>query len=163
MTINMIVAVNKNGIIGNNNSLPWPHNKEDMKWFKTHTLGSSVIMGRKTLESIGKPLKNRYNFVLTRKGEGVPSVIPCRSMDDALINARTHNNKVFIIGGLQIYKLFLPKTDRVYLSIIDDKSLGDTKIEASIKNDRLEIEGEIFSNLVEKKKGKKGVYYIFER
>ncbi len=123
--INIIVATSKNNQIGINNQLPW-HISEDLKYFRKTTSGKTVLMGRKTFESIGRPLPNRKNIVLTRDlnftAEGV-SVI--HSLDEALEICKAEEN-IFIIGGGEIYTLFLPYADYLYITLVDKVIDGDT-------------------------------------
>ena len=125
--INIIVAMNKDGIIGLNNDLPWKLS-QDLKYFKNATSNSTVVMGRKTYESIGKPLPNRKNIVLTRdtnlKIEGVEI---CHSVLDILKRSYEYiNENIFIIGGSEIYKLFLPYVNKMYITMINEEVEGDT-------------------------------------
>lgn len=114
--------------LGKENKLLW-HLPEDLKYFKTLTTGHAVIMGRKTYESIGKPLPNRTNIVVTRtatyKAEGCKVVT---SLEDALKYARALTNtgagEVFVIGGADIYTQALPLADRLYLTLVDDLGEG---------------------------------------
>lgn len=119
MTISMIAAVGKNLELGKGNELIW-HFKEDMAFFKETTTGSSIIMGRKTFESLPKALPRRKNIVITNKedykAEGATVV---HSIDEALGEAE--NDTVFIIGGGDIYRQFLPKAQKLYLTEIDDE------------------------------------------
>lgn len=123
--INIIVATSKNNKIGINNSLPW-HIPEDLKYFKEKTKGHTIVMGRKTYESIGRPLPNRQNIVLTRdrnfKAEGVKVI---HSFEEALITSVTQQ-ECYIIGGGEIYDLFLPFANRLYITMVDKIIDGDT-------------------------------------
>lgn len=124
MIISLIAAMGKNKVIGKNNSLPWKL-PADMEHFKKLTEGKPVIMGRKTFESIGKPLPKRTNIIITRdqkyKSEGC---IVVHSTDEAL-KAAENNKEVMVIGGSQIYKEFLPKANKMYLTLIDEDFDGD--------------------------------------
>ena len=124
MIISIIAAMGKNRVIGKNNSLPWKL-PADMKHFQDLTTGKPVIMGRKTFESLGKPLPNRMNIIITRdqnyKAEGC---IVAHSLDDAL-KAAENQKEVMIIGGSQIYKEFLPRADKMYLTLIEADFEGD--------------------------------------
>ncbi len=124
MSISMIVAHDVNREIGFNNQLLW-NVKEDMQFFKRVTTGKIIVMGRKTFESIGRPLPNRTNIVLTRdhtyKPEGVNVVT---GIDTIFGLAMTYD--VFIVGGGEIYKTFLPFTDNLYVTEVmrnDDKEV----------------------------------------
>ena len=113
----IIAAYDKNRVIGRDGALPWSL-KKDMERFKNITFGHTVVMGRKTYDSIGHPLKNRRNIVFSRDGlfsaEGCES---CGSVDDILTLAE--NEPVFIVGGESIYKAMLPMIDTVYVTKID--------------------------------------------
>ncbi len=117
MLISMIAAVGKNYELGKENDLIW-HFKEDMKFFREKTLGSTVIMGRKTFESLPKALPERDNIVITSnpdyKAEGAAVAF---SLDEALKMAQ--GSEIFIIGGAKIYEQFLPLSDKIYLTEIE--------------------------------------------
>ena len=123
--INLIAAVSKNYQIGIHNQMPW-HIPEDLKYFKEVTTGHPVIMGRKTFESIGHPLPNRRNIVLTRDHTFTHEHVEVlHSFEEALeLCCRLSNS--FIIGGGEIYKAFLPYADHLYLTLIDEIIEGDT-------------------------------------
>ena len=125
-----IVAVAKNGVIGKDNDLPW-HVPGDLKWFKAQTMGKPLIMGRKTFESLDKPLPGRPHIIITSDAaysyEGVEVV---NSIELAIIKAKTLAAKmgvdeVMVVGGATIYKQMLPVADRVYLTQIDLEPDGD--------------------------------------
>lgn len=128
--ISIIAALSDNNVIGNNNKLPW-HIPEDLQFFKNVTEGQVVIMGRKTLESIGKPLPNRANIVLTRKGvlHGMSfcGTDRCVTLGDALKHAKEHykGKQIFIIGGGEIYRQALPLADRLILTRVPGEYEGD--------------------------------------
>jgi len=126
----LIVAVADNGVIGNNNTLPW-RLPEDMRHFKRVTLGKPVVMGRKTFESIGKPLPGRTNIVITRNtafqaaGVEVVSSLPA-ALELALPIARRDGvEETVVIGGADIYRAALPQADRLYLTEIHAAVHGD--------------------------------------
>jgi len=125
MIISLIAAMSKNRVIGKDNSLPW-NMPNDKKHFWELTRGKPVVMGRKTYESIGKPLPNRLNIIITRdqeyKAEGCTIV---HSIDEA-VTAAQGNEEIMVIGGSQIYEKFLPKANRMYLTFIDAEIDGDT-------------------------------------
>ncbi len=126
--ISFIVAMSENRVIGVGNRLPW-HIPEDLKRFKRITSGHPVIMGRKTFDSIGKPLPGRANIVITRnKDWAVPGVLIVNSLDDAITLAekQTGSNEIFILGGGQIFQEALPRADRIYLTIVHTEIQGDT-------------------------------------
>ncbi|OGP09580.1 MAG: hypothetical protein A2048_00115 [Deltaproteobacteria bacterium GWA2_45_12] len=123
--LSIIVAMSQNGVIGKNNQLPW-HLSEDLKRFKTLTMGQAIIMGRKTFESIGKPLPGRTNIVITRnKKYTAQGVILVSSLKEALEKVPT-NTEAFVIGGAEIYKEALPHAQTIYLTRIEKEVEGDT-------------------------------------
>jgi dihydrofolate reductase len=123
--ISLVVAMARNRVIGSNNALPW-RLSEDLKRFKATTLGKPILMGRKTFESIGKPLPGRRNIVLTRasewRAEGVEVV---RSVEEALQLTRD-SQELAVIGGAEIYRLTIPYADRIYLTRVEADVPGDT-------------------------------------
>ena len=123
--ISLVVAMARNRVIGRDNGLPW-RLSEDLKRFKATTLGKPVLMGRKTFESIGKPLPGRRNIVLTRdrawRADGVDVV---RSVDEALELAGGAP-ELAVIGGAEVYRLVLPLADRIHLTRVEADVSGDT-------------------------------------
>jgi len=115
--MNIIVAVAKNNAIGKNNNLLW-HIKEDLVYFKKTTLGATVVMGRKTFESIGKPLPGRRNVVVSKTMNEIEGIEIFRSVDQAL-GSCSSNEEVFIIGGGEIYKQSISLVQRIFLTIVD--------------------------------------------
>ena len=124
MTVTIVVAISENYAIGKNNQLLW-HMPADLKHFKQITSGHTVIMGRKTYDSVGKPLPNRRNIIITRQEITIPGCEVVKSVDDAL-ELCTNEEEVFIVGGAEIYKLAMPKTARIYLTIIHHSFEADT-------------------------------------
>ena len=126
MRISLIAAMSENGVIGNNNALPW-HLPEELKYFRSKTLGKPIIMGRKTFESMGnKPLPNRQNIILTHdKNFSREDVFVVHSVDEALKVVGTCE-EVMIIGGASVYQAFLPFTTRLYLTVVHQEYIGDT-------------------------------------
>lgn len=125
--LTLIVAVADNGVIGREGGLPW-RLSEDLRRFKQRTLGRPVVMGRKTWESLGKPLPGRTNIVITRRGNyqvDVSGVIVARDLD-AAIAAAGDVDEVMIIGGAEIYALALPRADLVELTQVHAIVEGDT-------------------------------------
>ena len=127
--ISIIVAVAKNGVIGDKNSLLW-HLREDMIHFRTITSGHPVVMGRKTYDSIGRPLPKRTNVVITRDTDlTIEGCTMAHSLEQA-IELFEPSEEIFIIGGAQIYNQALPLADRIYLTVIDKEYEGDTSFPA---------------------------------
>ena len=124
--LSIAVAIGENYAIGKNNQLLW-HMPADLKFFKQTTSGHTVVMGRKTFDSVGRPLPNRRNIVITRdtelKIEGVEVV---NSLEEALTITSTEEKPVFIVGGAEIYKQALPKTQTIYLTTIHHAFDADT-------------------------------------
>lgn len=124
----IIVAVAQNGVIGGNNQLLW-HLPADMKHFKTLTIGHTIVMGRKTYESIGRPLPNRVNVIISRnadfKADGCMVVASLAEALNAHYSILT-THTTFIIGGAEIYRQALPFTDKIYLTKVKASFEGDT-------------------------------------
>lgn len=116
-----IAAVSQNGIIGKNNKIPW-HIPEELKFFRDTTSGTSVLMGRKTFQSIGKLLPNRQNIILSRSGFAVEGALVTHSVEEILNIKGT----IWICGGASVYKLLLPVCRELYLSTILKPYDGDT-------------------------------------
>lgn len=123
--LSLIVAVAQNGVIGDRNALLW-HISEDLKHFKALTSGHPVVMGRKTYESLGRPLPNRTNVVISRQELEIPGCRVVHSLDEALA-LFPGDEEVFIIGGAQIYAEALPRADRFYLTRVFHDYEGDTR------------------------------------
>ncbi len=122
--ISMIAAMAKHRVIGCNNQMPW-HLPADFAWFKRMTVGKPVIMGRKTFESIGRPLPQRVNIVISRdQNYTAEGVIVVNSINEALI-AAGKVEEVMIIGGSHVYEQCLLKADRLYVTHIDAEINGD--------------------------------------
>jgi len=121
--IKIIVAMSKNRVIGNNNELIWKLSS-DLKRFKELTTGHPIVMGRKTYESIGRPLPNRRNIIITRNTEySVEGCEVVSSLEEALLLT---NNNCFIIGGGEIYKQSMDIADKIYLTLVHKDFEGDT-------------------------------------
>lgn len=115
--LSIIVAISQNHVIGKDNQLPW-HLSEDLKHFKKTTMGHPIIMGRKTFESIGKPLPGRENVVITRNANYAPKGVTVLHDLSKLKDWQTSDKEYFIIGGSEIYKLCLPYVNTLYLTKI---------------------------------------------
>lgn len=131
ITVAAIAAMSKNFAIGKDNQLLW-HIPDDFRHFKETTMGKPIIMGRKTYESLGKPLPGRTNIVITSKPEQIEGdVTIVATIDEALNKAKqiatdTSVDEVFIIGGGQIYEAAMPQTQRIYLTVVNQDFEGDT-------------------------------------
>lgn len=124
--ISLIWAMDENRVIGYQNQLPW-RLPEDLKFFKRVTIGHPIVMGRKTFESIGKPLPNRENIVLTREqGYRCEGCTVMNSMEEFREYAKHKEEELFVIGGAEIFKEILPEADRLYLTMIHHQFEGDT-------------------------------------
>lgn len=122
--VSLIVAIAENGVIGDKNALLW-NIKEDMRHFRTITSGHPVVMGRKTFESIGRPLPNRTNVVITRGDSTFEGCEVAHSLEEAIAMFPAEE-EIFIIGGAQIYAQALPLADKLYLTIVHQEYEGDT-------------------------------------
>jgi len=126
MKVSIIVAMAANGVIGRDNQLPW-HLPADLKHFRQTTMGKPILMGRKTWESIGRPLPGRTNIVITR--DSAYSAAGCEVVTsiDAAITAAGEQDEVMVIGGAELYRQVLPYTDTIYLTRIHEVFEGDTR------------------------------------
>ena len=129
LIISLIAAIADNGVIGRDNTLPW-HLPADLKYFKQVTLGHPIIMGRKNHTDIGRPLPGRHNIILSRdlayRAEGCTVV---HSTEEALAAAEG-SDEVFVIGGAEIYRLFLPLADRLLITQVHIDAEGDIRFPA---------------------------------
>jgi dihydrofolate reductase len=124
MRISIIAAMDRNRLIGNKNQLPW-HLPADFAHFKSVTIGKPIVMGRKTFESIGKPLPGRTNIVLSRNPDThFEGVVCVGSFEDALAVV-PEAEEVMIIGGSTIYEMLLPQVNRMYITHVDGEFEGD--------------------------------------
>lgn len=140
--ITIIAAVAKNGVIGSNNSLPW-RLSGDLLFFKQVTLGKPVIMGRKTYESIGKPLPNRTNIVVSKSIQTAPDILVVNSLEDAICKAKRMNREVMVIGGAQIYKQAMEYANKLYITEVDAEVDGDAYF-PEISEDWIEVDRKRF-------------------
>jgi dihydrofolate reductase len=124
MMISLIAAMAADRVIGMDNAMPW-HLPADLAWFKRQTLDKPVIMGRRTWESIGRPLPGRLNIVISSQPGDAEGVNWVTSIDEAL-QAAGEVDEVMVIGGGRIYEQLLPRADRLYLTHIDAEVVGDT-------------------------------------
>ena len=152
MRLAVICAMSKNGVIGKDNGLPW-NLPGDLKHFKETTLGCPIIMGRKTWDSIGRPLPGRTNIIVTRRGEvGSDGIKIADSFESALDLAKSclptaRGNEIFVIGGAQIYKEAFPLANRLYLTRVNSFIDGDTYLEGFDEADWIEISNKSFKAL----------------
>jgi dihydrofolate reductase len=130
MMLSIVVAISRNGVIGQDNQLPW-HLPEDLKYFKQLTMGKPIVMGRKTYESIGRPLPGRTNIVITRnarwQAEGVTVVnsleAAIKTAEQACIDSGA--SEAMVIGGSEIYRQALDRADRLYITEVNVEIEGD--------------------------------------
>ena len=128
--ISHLVAVSNDLVIGVDNDLPW-NLKDDLAHFKKYTLNKIIIMGRKTFESIGRPLPNRINYVISRTVKKIDGANVFDNLDDAMLAAERHNNKmgidneIVIIGGGYLFKETLPVMNKLVITKVDCNVLGD--------------------------------------
>lgn len=117
-----IAAMAENRAIGLAGAIPW-HLPEDFKWFKKTTMGHTLVMGRRTFASIGRPLPGRKTIVLTRSDVPIPGVETAHSPED--LPAPAPGGRIFVCGGEEIYRLLLPRCDEVYLTLVKGSFEGD--------------------------------------
>ncbi len=125
MIVSLVAAMSENRVIGRNGGLPW-HLPKDLQYFKKLTVDHTVIMGRKTYDEMKRPLANRRNVVITRSQDFRPpgvTVVP--SLEEALALGATER-EVFVIGGGEVFRLALPRADRLYLTVVHGQVEGDT-------------------------------------
>jgi dihydrofolate reductase len=125
MTLSLVVAAARNNVIGSEGGLPW-HLPDDLGHFKRLTTGKPVIMGRRTFESIGKPLPDRRNIVMTRQADYAAKGCEVVSSVDEALELVRGTAEVMIIGGGQVYRDFIPHADRIYLTRVQADVEGDT-------------------------------------
>jgi dihydrofolate reductase len=141
MRLSMIVAMDDNRLIGKENGLPW-HLPADLQYFKKTTTGKAILMGRKTFESLGRPVPNRRNIIITHnreyKAEGCEVV---NSIDEAL-NLTQADEEVMVIGGASFYEQTLPMIDRLYITKVDGEHEGDAYFPSFNEEQFIEISRE---------------------
>lgn len=141
MGISIVVAMDNQGVIGCAGGLPW-HLSADLIYFKTITMGKPLIMGRKTHQSIGRPLPGRKNIILTHRQDFfVPACKIVHSLESALLEAG-NADEIMIMGGASIYAQSLPQTDRIYLTEVHADVKGDTYFPEFDKRQWLEVRRE---------------------
>ncbi len=125
MIISIITAMDRNSLIGNNNQLPW-HLPADFAHFKTVTMGKPIVMGRKTYESIGKPLPGRTNIILSRNPDTWFEGALCVTNFEQAVAAVPDAEELVIIGGSAIYEMLLPQVSRMYITYVNGEFEGDS-------------------------------------
>lgn len=124
--ISLLVAYDLNRVIGIDNKMPW-HIPEELKYFKKVTMGKAIVMGRKTYESIGRPLPGRLNIIITRnEGYSADGAEVVHDLHEAIERGKEYSDEVVIIGGSEIFNLSMPMADRLYITIIRKQYEGDT-------------------------------------
>lgn len=142
--VSLIVAMAKNRVIGINNMMPW-HLPADLKHFKALTMGHHIVMGRKTYESIGKPLPGRTSVVVTRNRDySAPGVIVESSLE-AAISACGNDEEIFVIGGAELYAQALPLVSTLYITEIQQNAEGDAYFPEFDNTEWLEVAREMHS------------------
>lgn len=141
--ISIIVACSENNVIGKDNGLIW-RLSNDLKRFKALTTGHAIVMGRKTFESIGRPLPNRRNIILSKNLESMEGCEIMRSTDEVLELAKSTDGELFIIGGGQVYEQLLPFADKLYLTLVHTVAEGDTFFPALNRDEWTEVARESF-------------------
>lgn len=120
----IIVAMTKKNVIGKDNTIPW-HISDDLKLFKKNTINNTIIMGRKTYESIGKPLPKRNNIIVSSKLRSKDKIKVCGTFEKAVELAENLGKDIFFTGGNQIYKSALKIADYIYLSLVKGNYSGN--------------------------------------
>lgn len=139
MKISIVVAMAANGVIGRDNQLPW-HLPADLQHFRKTTMGKPILMGRKTYESIGRPLPGRTNIVITRDaGYAADGCVIVHSIEAAM-QAAGEQEEIMVIGGAEFYRQALPYTDTIYLTRIHEDFEGDTFFPELVDSEWREVE-----------------------
>ena len=154
--ISLLVAHDPDRVIGKDNELPW-HIPEDLAYFKKMSMGKAMVMGRKTFESIGRPLPGRLNIIVTRnEAYAAEGVVVVHDVQEAIAIAKAFSDEVMIIGGAEIFRMTMEIADRLYITYIQKKFEGDTFFPAyetewkltSTSEDHITKEGIPYSFLV---------------
>ena len=144
MIISIIVAMDKHGLIGRENDLPW-RLSSDLKHFKSITMGKPIVMGRKTHESIGRALPGRENIILTRNEDYLAQGCTVVNRIEDLESLCESNKEIMIIGGAELYRAVYPHAKKFYLTEVHAELAGDTYFKEFQRQDWLEISREDFS------------------
>jgi dihydrofolate reductase len=144
MKLSIVVAMCRNRVIGRDNAMPW-HLPADLGHFKKITMGKPIVMGRKTFESIGRPLPGRHNIVITR--DAAYAVEGCTVVNsvDAALEAAGDAGEVMVVGGANLYEQLLPRVDTIHLTEIHAEPEGDTFFPEINDSEWREVEREDFS------------------
>lgn len=145
LTYHAIAAMAENRVIGNAGAIPW-HLPDDFKWFKKTTMGQTLLMGRKTFESIGRPLPGRQTVILSRSDYSAPETTTIE--DSCSIELVSKHSHIWIAGGAEIYKLMLPLCEDLYLTRVHLTPVGDTyfpEFESQFKLDQVLESNDQFS------------------
>jgi dihydrofolate reductase len=145
MKISLIVAMASNRVIGSDNKMPW-HLSADLKRFKNITMGSPILMGRKTHESIGKALPGRTNIVISRNSNYQAQGCQVYSDIPSALDSFPECQEIFVIGGASLYETMLPKAHNIYLTQIHQPFSGDTYFPETDSNDWIEVEHQRIDN-----------------
>ncbi|MDO9068323.1 MAG: dihydrofolate reductase [Deltaproteobacteria bacterium] len=150
----IIVAMTRDRVIGLNGRMPW-HISDDLKLFKRITLGGTVIMGRTTFQSIGKPLPGRNNIVVSATVKDIPGATVCQTFEEAVKKAEVLGQKIFFIGGASIYRQALAIADAMHVSWVMHKYSGDThfpKFDMSLWQEKEKNECPEFTHILYQRK-----------
>lgn len=159
MNISIITAIDKNRLIGEKNNIPWKIPK-DLEYFKRITMGKTIVMGRKTYESIGKLLDGRENIIITRNKDFiVEGGIIIHSLQELL--EKYKNKELFVIGGGEIYQQFLPYASKLYITKIHHEFKGDTYFPEIKENEWIEIYVE--KGIKDEENPYKYYYHVYQR
>jgi len=146
MLISLIVAHSSNRVIGIDGQLPW-HIPDDLKYFKAITIGKPIIMGRKTFDSIGKPLPGRLNIIITKNTDlTIEECVVVNNLEAAITEAKnyfktqdTEQEEIFIIGGAQIFKQSMEFVNKIYITEVHAEYAGDVFFDELSDNDWIEV------------------------
>lgn len=158
--ISLVAAAARNNVIGKGNTLPWDL-PDDLRHFRELTAGHAVIMGRKTFESIGRPLPKRRNIVITRQADYRPEGVETVSSLDAAISTVPADEEAFVIGGGEIFRQSLPIADRVYLTRVEAEVEGDAFFPSLASEEWREVSRR--DGVVDEKNALPHTFLVFER
>ncbi len=159
MKLSIIAAIGKNNELGLNNNLIW-HLKGDMKFFKETTIGHTIIMGRKTFESLPQLLEERKHIVLSRNNINIPNIEVFHTIEEFLSNYINTDEEIFNIGGASVYQSLLEYTDKIYLTEIEKTAKADAYFPNFNKKD---FESEILDKKTDEKTGIKYKHVLYKR